>query len=354
MAKRLRHKYLNGEIFHHFFHNNKLEYAKGSSSSWRNNICYSYSSEIGYADFEKKLFYFRYGTYSSSTSKHQNHLRHSIPNDWVVIYITNWMNWSRSFVSEGKLIPDLKMELDSELILLSNNRYDLYHGIKYFGDQYLPYTKIKQWEDLLKLTGQYDQYFKWFKEEASKHIWEEEDLKALKIKEWALENNFTGSFQKKERYFNDPILKEKAESSEYKSQIIHLRNVKKQIRQLSKENKELERQKELLIKWKVGKYYGNLYNIPIHLRIDNGEVRTSMGAKVPLKDAERLFKLFLTVSKNGQGYTSDSKSIKIGQYTLDKIYLDEIDNQWKILIGCHLLCEKQIKEFIQENDLQWN
>lgn len=354
MTKRLRHKYPNSEVFHPFFHNNELGYTQGSSSSWRGNICYSYSSELGYADFERKVFYLRNGSYSPSTSKHQSHLKHSIPKDWDIIYISVWQNWSRSFMFDGKLIPNLKYELDSEISRLSDNKYDLYHNTKYFGDSEKVQNTINYWEKTLKLANQYDEYFEWFKIEALRYSWDVVDFEVFEIKTWALKHEFTGSFKNKKKHFEDPILKAKVESVEYKLSNDVKRSEDAQKRLLSKEAKELKKQEELLIKWKEGKYYGSLYNIPIHLRIEWDEVKTTQGARVPLKDAERLFKLFLTVSNNKQGYTSDSKAIKIGQYALNKIYLDTIDNQWKILIGCHLICEKQIKEFISENNLEWS
>lgn len=353
MTKRLRHKYPNGEVFHHFFHNNELGHAEGTSSSWEDNICYSYSSELGYADFENKIFYLRSGRYSLTTSRHQSYLKHSIPKDWTTIYISVWRNWSRSFMSEGKILPNLKYELDSEIIKLRNNKYDLYHNTKYFGNSEKVQSVIDCWEGILKLTHQYDEYFEWFKTEALQCSWDEVDVAVYEIKTWALKHEFTGSYENKKKHFEDPILKAKVESIEYKLAYKVKRSEDVQKRALLKEAKELERQKESLIKWKEGNHHGNLYNIPIHLRISGDDVKTTQGARIPLQDAKVLFHVFLKCYNKNEEF-HPKNVYKIGQYRLDKIYLDKVDNQWKILIGCHLICEKQIKEFIQENNLKWN
>ena len=93
---KLKHNYGN-QVYHIFFHRPEgLDWAQNTTNgnmSWRGSVLFSYSSELGWADFDKKIIWIRWGTYSNTTSKHQNYLRRSVPPDWKIIYISNWWDW---------------------------------------------------------------------------------------------------------------------------------------------------------------------------------------------------------------------------------------------------------------------
>ena len=88
---------------------------------------------------------------------------------------------------------------------------------------------------------------------------------------------------------------------------------------------ELEKNKELLIKWLNHEHNGQLYNIPVHLRIskDGQFIETTKGAKV---DYAKGFELFnrLVNKENVNGH-------KINGFTLLE------NNSEALTIGCHVI-----------------
>lgn len=119
-----------------------------------------------------------------------------------------------------------------------------------------------------------------------------------------------------------PARPENYEAARIKAE--HLRNTQGE-RQRAKELKELEKSKELLAKWLQHEYNGQLYNVPVHLRIsrDGKLIETTKGAKVDLQAGLRL----LAKLRNG----SDVKGEKIDGFTLIENTLDHVK------IGCHTI-----------------
>lgn len=96
-------------------------------------------------------------------------------------------------------------------------------------------------------------------------------------------------------------------------------------RQRVKEVKELEKSKELLEKWLQHEFNGQLYNIPVHLRVstDGKLIETTKGAKVNLETALRL----LSRLRNNE----DVKGEKIDGFTVIENGPDAVK------IGCHTI-----------------
>lgn len=109
-----------------------------------------------------------------------------------------------------------------------------------------------------------------------------------------------------------------------KNKADHLRNTQGE-RQRAKELKELEKAKELLAKWLQHEFNGQLYNIPVHLRIsrDGKLIETTKGAKVNLETALRL----LPKLRNNE----DVKGEKIDGFTFIENTPDHVK------IGCHTI-----------------
>jgi hypothetical protein len=104
----------------------------------------------------------------------------------------------------------------------------------------------------------------------------------------------------------------------------HLRNTQGE-RQRAKELKELEKSRDLLAKWLNHEYNGQIYNIPVHLRIsrDGKLIETTKGAKVENSLALRL------LEKLRKG--TDVKGEKINGFTVIENTLDHVK------IGCHTI-----------------
>jgi hypothetical protein len=94
--------------------------------------------------------------------------------------------------------------------------------------------------------------------------------------------------------------------------------------------------------WRAGKSVSLPWSLPVMLRLDgNGQtVETSKGARVPLKDAERLY--WFARQYAGMSYQS-SEPFKIGVYSLDRI-----DADGTVHAGCHTISPEEINRFAKE------
>lgn len=104
-------------------------------------------------------------------------------------------------------------------------------------------------------------------------------------------------------------------------------------REAQRHEKDLQKNLELLAKWLQHEFNGQLYNVPVHLRIsrDGKLIETTKGAKVNLETALRL----LAKLRNG----SDVKGEKIDGFTL----IENTDDHVKI--GCHTISWPIINNF---------
>jgi hypothetical protein len=103
-----------------------------------------------------------------------------------------------------------------------------------------------------------------------------------------------------------------------------------QERQAAKQQKEILKDQELLQKWLNHEYNGQLYNIPVYLRIskDGQLIETTKGAKVSKIEALKL----LSLIRSG----NDIKGHKIDGFTVIE------NNSQDIKIGCHTITWEKI------------
>lgn len=92
----------------------------------------------------------------------------------------------------------------------------------------------------------------------------------------------------------------------------------------AKKAKKIKEAKDLLIKWRLFEFNGNITDLDPALRfnVTNQEIETSHGAKVPLKDALDLYPLLV----------SNPESLRSKQ--LGNFYISRITEK-TIVIGCH-------------------
>ncbi len=102
-----------------------------------------------------------------------------------------------------------------------------------------------------------------------------------------------------------------------------------------KQQKAIQKQKELLTKWLRHDYNGQLYDIPVHLRVSNdGQlIETTMGAKVDYSAAVRLLAKLRS--------NADVKGEKIDGFTV----ID--NNDQAVQIGCHKITWPVINQFFK-------
>lgn len=95
-------------------------------------------------------------------------------------------------------------------------------------------------------------------------------------------------------------------------------------REKAKELKKLEKQKDLLNKWLNHQYDGQLYDVPVHLRIsrDGKQIETTKGAKVEISKAL----LLLEKLQNFDAVGENINGFRVIENTLDHVK-----------IGCHVI-----------------
>jgi hypothetical protein len=96
--------------------------------------------------------------------------------------------------------------------------------------------------------------------------------------------------------------------------------------------KRIEDQKQNAIKWRAHKFPGNLFDLPVMLRIIGDEIQTSHGATVPLKEAYALYQAHLS----GNSITN----YRIGHFTVTHV------NDEYIKIGCHTIPMQEVKDLL--------
>jgi hypothetical protein len=105
-------------------------------------------------------------------------------------------------------------------------------------------------------------------------------------------------------------------------------------REEAKKAKKQEQEQKFLSQWLDGTWNGQLYNLPIHLRLSDGIIETSHGAKVPLKESL----ILLNDIREGK----DCKGTRIGNYTVIETTLDHVK------IGCHVIGWNVINQFFNK------
>ena len=293
-----KHCFNNRELAHAFFHQDEFGITNGYGShfNFQDNKIYSYSSVLGIADFEKKIFLFRSDSYSNSTSKHQLHVSRAVPNDWTVFCWNDWHNF-----------PDKRSYLDEYVETLAANKNSLNNGISYFGNPKHFQSIINSATNFCS-TMQCEELLPEYLEKYEKYRWTEEDNLKFEVKTWASNNKFRGDYKKKLKHFTNATLKSLVEEKHQKD-VESLRLAK-----LKEQELRIQKEKELIDKWLKFEYNGCLYNILIHLRLKQNTVETSRGALVPLSHCELLYKKFRKCVESNTEWESNGCSISIGNY----------------------------------------
>ena len=108
---------------------------------------------------------------------------------------------------------------------------------------------------------------------------------------------------------------------------------------------DLDRQQELITKWRAGQYSGCLYDVPVMLRIDVDEVVTSRGARFPVTHAKRALAFVRKIRESQKAYVRNGHTIHLGPYALDRIEPDGT-----VKAGCHVVSWKEIERIASDLD----
>lgn len=355
-----KHTFSNRELAHAFFHQEEfgIDYGNGSSFSFRGNTLYSYSSVLGILIPEKNIFLFRYGSYSSSTSKHQAYTRRAIPHDIKTYYWSEWTirrnrnGWyGNSFGAEENTYREyIERAIDS----VREDKNALKSGIGYFGNPTLIIGTRQDVEQFCKdLDCEYllQEYLPKFDELA----WTEKELEVHSVKTWCKNNEIKGSYETKLKVYNNP---------ELAAEVIEKARVKKEKLEATKEERRLKAVQKSIDEW----YAGEIREInfqhdrnswghqnPVYLRInpkDSKMVDTSKGVTIPLVECALLYRKFKQCVNTNTEWKQNGEKFRIGYYNVERISLEQ-DNKWYLKSGCHILCEDQIEEFVDKFVPEW-
>jgi hypothetical protein len=265
----------------HAWANNTQQYGKASNLFFNNGTIYSYGYHYELAQqitatTGEKIIFVNENNYSNSTAKHKNHVIRSIPSN-IRCYIVPFTN--------NRFSVDM---LQDSINAMAKNVEDLIN--KQLNAKTVPY------------------YFS-EAEKISQNITEICELFNLSKP-------------------NTPDNWEKA-----RTKSIDILNAQQAIQEKKKE-RAAERDKELLNKWLNNEYNGQLYNIPVHLRLskDRNMIETTKGASVKLSSGIYLF---------NKSKEANIKGEKLEGFTVLNNFSESIT------IGCHVIEWEKINNFFE-------
>ena len=264
----------------HVWANQLQSFGKGSNMHFDGNTIYSYGSHYEIAQIVttangQKVYFVNSNGYSNTTAKHTNHVWRAIPDIFPVFKVpfkitSSYYSGSRTQSFRVEYLPEI---IDAMLLDVKNELTKQINARTYFG--YFS-SASQMFDDILNICELFD----------------------------------LPKPQRPSNYLDAQI----------KAQ--HLRETQTQ-REDKKAAKELQKSLELLTKWLNHEYNGQLYNIPVHLRVssDGKLIETTKGAKVQMSEALRL----LSKLRSGE----DVNGYKIDGFTVIE------NNSDRVKIGCH-------------------
>jgi hypothetical protein len=267
----------------HTWANQLQNFGKGSSMYFEGNTIYSYGKHYEIAQIIEapnltKVFFVNSNGYSNTTAKHTNHVWRAIPDNFPVFKIpfkigSSYYSGSRTHSFKVEYLPEI---INAMLLDVQNTLTQQINARTYFGHFSAASQKF---DDIVNIS----------------------------------------------ELFNLPVPVRPSNFLDAQIKAQHLRETQS-IREEKKQAKELQKNLELLAKWLNHEYNGQLYNIPVHLRVskDGKLIETTKGAKVDFSAALRLLsKLRNSEDVNGykiDGFTvleNNHKSVKIGCHQID-------------------------------------
>jgi hypothetical protein len=274
----------------HAWANQTHEIGKASAMFFEGPVIYSYGYHYEIARFidapnGEKVCFINSNGYSNSTGKHTNHVANAIPQNitkFFVPFVIDGGYWHKDQTFKvdqlTAIVSKMMLNIDSLIKKQLNAKSNFY----YFNDAYSKYSKVLNICELFSI--------------------------------------------------DKPVLPVNWFEAETKANF--LRNTE-QDRQKAKEQKELKKSIELLEKWQKHEFNGQLYNIPVHLRIskDGQLIETTKGAKVEFSKAVELYNR-LKRNENVNGYKIDgftvlennSEAVKIGCHVINWPIINKIFN----------------------------
>lgn len=106
---------------------------------------------------------------------------------------------------------------------------------------------------------------------------------------------------------------------------------------------QLAEYQERINLWLNGEYANLPHGIDTLLRVKNGEVETSRGARFPIEHAKRGLALVESVKASGQAWQKNGHTCHLGHYQIDRI-----EPNGTVHAGCHVVSWKAIERIKPE------
>jgi hypothetical protein len=304
MAKRMKHVFDTGEVPHLWAHQSQ-ESARNPQGNlyFDGDTIYSYGSHFPIARHVKNAkgraaILFTTQTYSRTTSGHCSAVRGAIPSEVQVFHV--------QYVREvrAEMREDYMRQIGAELILAENRRSET-----------LKQLDAGRAGDLIQECRAFCQFFKFAMPKFPKLP--QIDKSKLAVEKTRQEARWAK--QREER--------------------------KRQNEEWERQNEERKRQEALelpekIARWRAGEYFWSCSSWPTILRIKDGEVETSRGAKVPLNHARRALEFVRKVRESGQDWERNGHSFHLGVYQIDKV-----EANGTLHAGCHVISWEEIERF---------
>lgn len=323
---------------------------------------------------------------------HHNLIK-SFPNDWTIL-TTNWLQSKPDKIEEFEVLTFKSIILETiyeefvnivtvyvrEKYLITSNSFRDFVGYSSIKLDKLIISLCKKfkvpkkdiinhiynskewitvnwsgWGKEEKEVYKIDKPIKFYLDKSKWHTVKELDI--LEFKKWKskyfnLDAIASGAYYRQGRTYEE-IWKDKEFKAEYEKNIEAGNNLYKHNKELKRQHEleqTLAKEKEKVDKWLKGDSIGNLWKIPIHLRIKDNRIETTRNAVIPLEAGKLLFKLFNKVRQGSTDNVYDSNKFKVGFYEFNKIHY--VGEHWFVVVGCHHLRDTEIDLFINQYNLE--
>lgn len=326
----MKHVFDTDEIAHLWMNKTQDDARNAQGNFYFNGATiYSYGSHFPIARHVKnangqEAILFTTRTYSNTTSKHLYAVRNAIPSSAKVFYVGN----------PSDDLPDAKNASDRTLLGNWEARIKSYSE-SIIEPRIRPATRTKRWESLQELVADANEFCVFFGvkpsfmlpeaiETLSAELEAERKRNEAKAKrDKAKQNRLQRERIAQERIFAGPRIAAWVDGFDYVDA-----NGNGLSSAAADEDPEA---RTIRIPYSIPEAY---------LRIEDGEVATSKGARFPLSHARRGFAFVSAIRAKGEAWQTNGHTFHIGHYQIKSI-----DAQGNVIAGCHTVAWSEIERF---------
>lgn len=287
----MRYKVKSSEIAHLWAHQTQDHAEAAASMSFRGPDFYSYSTVIGsiVTDAEgNRVYLISDARYSVTTSGHQSQMRQAIPNSAKQLHVPGVCTGCSDLSDSKRIVEAWKREIEYKLEDAGKSRQPKKNRL--LGEAADTLAKMREYATAFGLKRVEFPIIASTPEELAKWV-AEKDKRAQ-------------------------VAKRKAEAREK--------------REHARLQREYAVDREAWLSGDTPKHYAWYRYFPVELRITNGEVETSMGARFPLDHARKGLKLVESVIHAKRTWQTNGHSCHLGPYQIERITPDGT-----VYAGCH-------------------